>query len=81
MPKLVRFIYGPDIAERGSGPVLVEDVEARVLIADRRAELVDEGDLAEMPKAALVEVAEQVGADVHARDPKGQLVKVIAEGQ
>jgi hypothetical protein len=76
---LIRYIYGPDIAAHGDQPVVVEDVTARHLIALRRAVVVNAAELAELPKAKLVEVAEQVSADVKSRDSKGHFVKAIAE--
>jgi hypothetical protein len=76
---LIRYIYAPDIREYGSQPLLVEDVTARHLAALRRASLVDPAELAELPKADLAEIAEQVGAEVGKRDSKGHFVKAIAE--
>jgi hypothetical protein len=76
---LIRYIYGPDIREHGDQPVVVEDVTAKHLTALRRAVLVDTTELAELPKAKLAEVADQVGAEVSKRDSKGQFVKAIAE--
>jgi uncharacterized protein YdbL (DUF1318 family) len=79
---LIRYTYPPDVRRFGDQPVLVEDVEARVLCDDmRRAVRVTEDDLAELPKAKLAEVAEQVGADVKSRDSKGHFVKKITEAQ
>lgn len=76
---LIRYIHAPDIATHGDQPVAVEEVEVRTLTALRRAVLVDESELADLPKAQLAEVAEQVGADVRQRDSKGHFVKAIAE--
>jgi hypothetical protein len=76
---LIRYVYGPDIREHGDQPVVVEDVTARHLTALRRAVLVDPAELADLPKAKLAEVADQVGAEVGKRDSKGQFVKAIAE--
>lgn len=41
MPK-IRYTYGRDVARYGADPVDVHDITARKLVADRRAELVDE---------------------------------------
>jgi hypothetical protein len=76
---LVRYIYGPDIREHGDQPVVVEDVTAKHLTALRRAVLVDTAKLAELPKPALADLAQQVGAEVGKRDSKGQFVKAISE--
>ena len=76
---LIRYIYGPDIREHGDKPLVVEDVTARHLTALRRAVLVDAAELAELPKAELSDLAEQVGVDVAKRDSKGHFVKAIAE--
>jgi hypothetical protein len=79
---LIRYTYGPDVRVHGEAPVLVEDVEARVLCDDmRRAVRVSEDDLAELKKPELVELAEQVGAEVPKRGVKGQFVKAITEAQ
>jgi hypothetical protein len=76
---LIRYIYGPDIREFGDKPVVVEEVEAKVLTAMRRATRVTESDLTELTKPELTQVAEQVDAPVRQRDPKGHFVKAIAE--
>ena len=79
---LIRYTYPPDVRKFGDQPVLVEDVEARVLCDDmRRAVRVSEDDLADLKKAELAELAEQVGADVRKRDAKGHFVKAINEAQ
>lgn len=77
---LIRYTYGPDVRRFGDKPIMVEDMEARVLVDSlRRAVRVSEAELEELKKADLREIAEQVGADVRPRDPKGQFVKKIAE--
>lgn len=79
---LIRYTYDPDVREHGDKPVLVEDVEARVLVDHlRRAVRVEASDLEDLPKAELAEVAEKVGAEVPKRGVKGQFVKAIAEAQ
>lgn len=78
---LIRYTYGPDVRVHGDAPILVEDVEARVLTEMRRAVLVTEDDLAELKKADLAELADEVGADVRRRDAKGHFVKAIAEAE
>lgn len=75
--QLVRFTYGPDIAKHGESPVLVEDVEARVLTADRRAVRVTEDELAEMTKADLVEVAHDLG--IEAKGRKADIAAAVAD--
>jgi tRNA U54 and U55 pseudouridine synthase Pus10 len=77
---LVRHTYFRDIAKHGDGPVHVEDVEARTLIADRRAVLVTEEELAELKKAELADLAEQADVEVPKRGAKGQFVKALVEG-
>lgn len=80
--QLIRYTYPRDVTEFGDQPVLVEDLEARTLVDQlQRAVRVSPDDLAELPKAQLVEVAEQVGAEVPKRGLKGQFVKAIAEAQ
>lgn len=76
---LIRYIYGPDVREFGNQPVVVEEVQAKVLTAMRRAVRVGAADLEELPKPKLAEVAEQVSADVKARDSKGHFAKKIVE--
>lgn len=76
---LIRYTYHRDIAKHGDGPVHAEDVEVRTLLADRRAVLVTEDDLAELKKAELVELADQAGVDVPKRDAKGHFVKALVE--
>lgn len=77
---LIRYTYGPDVREYGDQPVLVEDVEARTLVDHlRRAVRVEPAELEELPKAQLVEIAEQVGAEVPKRSVKGQFVKGVSE--
>ena len=78
---LVRFIYPPDIRLWGDAPVSVADVQARVLTEMRRATPVTEDDLTALTKPALVDLADQVGADVPKRDAKGHFVKAIAEAE
>jgi hypothetical protein len=79
---LIRYTYGPDVKKFGDKPVVVEDVEARVLCDDmRRAVRVDASELKDLLKTDLVEIAEQVGAEVKPRDSKGQFVKQIAEAE
>lgn len=76
---LIRYTYGPDVKAHGDGPVLVEDVEAKVLTEMRRAVPVTEDDLAGLKKADLVELADQAGVDVPKRDAKGHFVKALTE--
>lgn len=78
---LIRFIYPRDGNRHGDAPIHVEEWQARQLVADRRAELVDAEDLAGLTKPELAEVAEQVGAGVRKRDAKGHFVKAIAEAE
>lgn len=79
---LIRYIYGPDIAEHGAEPVEVYDVEARVLTADRRAVLVDAPEvLAEQTKAELRRHAQEVGIEVPARAPKAEIIEAIQDAQ
>jgi uncharacterized hydantoinase/oxoprolinase family protein len=79
---LIRYTYPPDVRLHGDQPVVVEDVEARVLCDDmRRAVRVTAGDLEELPKSDLADLAEQVGAEVKPRDSKGHFVKQIAEAE
>ena len=82
MPQLIRYTYGPDVREFGDKPILVEDLEAHVLVDDkRRAVRVGAEELSELKKDDLADLAEQVGADVPKRGPKGQFVKAISEAQ
>jgi hypothetical protein len=76
---LIRFIHAPDIREWGDKPVVVEDVQAKVLTEMRRAVLVTEDDLAELKKAELVDLADEAGVDVPKRDAKGHFVKALAD--
>ena len=77
---LIRYTYGPDVRHFGDKPIMVEEMEARVLVDSlRRAVRVSEAELEELKKADLQEIAEQVGADVRPRDPKGHFVKKISE--
>lgn len=78
---LIRFTYPRDINRHGDGPIHVLDWQARQLVADRRAELVGEDDLAELTKPELAEVAEQVGVKVPKRDAKGHFIKKITEAE
>ena len=78
---LIRAIYWRAVQDHGADPVSVSDVEARTLIEKRWAVAVTEDDLAEMKKAELVGLADEVGADVKPRDAKGHFVKAIAEAQ
>lgn len=77
----IRYTYGPDIAKFGDKPIRVEDVEVRVLTEMRRAVEVSPAELEELTKPELAEIADQVGAEVKSRDPKGQFVKKIAEAE
>lgn len=79
----IRYTYGPDVAKHGDKPVLVEELEAKVLADDMRRALrvEDPAELNELTKPELAEVAEKVGADVKARDSKGHFVKKIAEAE
>lgn len=77
---LIRYTYGPDIRRFGDKPIPVEEMEARVLVDSlRRAVRVSEGELEELTKAELVEVAEQAGVSVPKRGPKGKFVKAVSE--
>jgi uncharacterized protein YdbL (DUF1318 family) len=76
---LIRYTYEPDIKVHGPGPILVEDVEAKVLTEMRRAVRLSEDDLADLKKADLVDLADQAGVEVSKRDPKGQFVKALSE--
>lgn len=76
---LIRFIYPPDIRTWGDGPVVVEDVQARVLTEMRRAVLVTEDDLAELKKAELADLADEVGAEVDPKATKAGLVEAISK--
>jgi hypothetical protein len=76
---LIRFIHPPDIRVWGGKPVVVEDVQAKVLIEMRRAVLVTEDDLADLKKADLVDLADEAGVSVPKRDAKGHFVKALAE--
>lgn len=78
---LIRYTYSRDIAQHGDGPVYVEDVEVRTLLADRRAVLVTEDELADLKKAELADLAEQAGVEVSKRDAKGQFVKALVESE
>lgn len=79
---LIRYTYGPDVREFGDQPFLVSDMEAHVLCDDkRRAVRVSEDELHELKKDDLADLAEQVGADVPKRGPKGQFVRAISEAQ
>ena len=78
---LIRWTYERDVNRHGDKPFHVADWQARQLVADRRAELVDADVLEELTKPELAEVAEQVGADVRQRDSKGHFVKAIAEAE
>lgn len=74
---LVRFIHPPDIREYGDGPVVVEDVQARVLTEMRRADLLDESDLAELKKAELLEAAADLHVEASPADTKAKIVEAI----
>lgn len=76
---LIRYTYARDVAAHGDQPVQVEDVEARVLVADRRAELVDADKLAELPKAALLDLADKASVEVKKTAPKADIVKAVAD--
>jgi hypothetical protein len=76
---LIRYTYEPDIKNYGDKPILVTDVEVRVLTEMRRAVLVTEDDLAELKKVELAELADQAHVDVPKRGVKGQFVKALAE--
>lgn len=78
---LVRFIHPPDIREHGDGPVVVEDVQAKVLTEMRRAVLVTQDDLADLKKAELVDLADEAGVSLPKRDAKGHFVRALAEVQ
>lgn len=74
---VVRFIHPPDIREYGKGPVVVEDVQARVLTEMRRAVLLDESDLAELKKAELFEAAADLHVEASPADTKAKIVEAI----
>jgi hypothetical protein len=79
---LIRYTYGPDVRKHGSEPVLVEDVEARVLCDDmRRAVRVGPEELESLKKDQLVEVAEQAGVEVKKSAPKKQIAQAVAESE
>jgi magnesium-transporting ATPase (P-type) len=73
----VRFIHAPDIRIHGEAPVLVEDVEVRVLTADRRAVLVSDEELAELSKPKLVELADEADVPVSPKDTKAKIVEKL----
>jgi hypothetical protein len=73
----IRYIYGPDIARHGEKPVLVEDVEVRVLTADRRAVAVSDEELAEPSKPELIEAAEEAHVEVSPKDTKAKIVEKL----
>jgi hypothetical protein len=80
--QLIRYTYPRDVAEFGDQPVLVEDLEARTLVDQlQRAVRVGPEELHELKKPELVDLADQVGAEVPKRGPKGQFVKAITEAQ
>lgn len=79
---LIRYISDFDIAEHGDQPVEVPDVSVRVLVADRRAILVDDPEeLAQKTKAELLEHAREVGVEVKASAPKAEVVEAIQGAQ
>jgi hypothetical protein len=79
---LIRYTYPPDVQVHGEAPVLVEELEARVVCDDmRRAVRVTQDELVDLKKADLVEVAEQVGADVSKSAPKAKIAKAVAESE
>lgn len=79
---LIRYTYPPDVRVHGDRPVLVEELQARVVCDDmRRAVRVGEDELAELKKDELVDLAEQVDVDVPKRNTKGQFVKKIVEAE
>jgi len=78
---LIRWTYVRDVNRHGDKPFHVSDLAARVLLEQRRVELVDADALGELTKPELAEVAEQAGADVRQRDSKGHFVKAIAEAE
>lgn len=78
---LIRYTYEPDIKIHGDKPILVEDVEVRVLTEMRRAVVVTEDDLAALKKTELANLAEQAGVDVPKRDAKGHFVKALTESE
>ncbi|MCW2898490.1 MAG: hypothetical protein JWO67_755 [Streptosporangiaceae bacterium] len=78
---VIRYIYPPDIREHGDQPIVMEGVEARTLIEMRRAVPVSEDELAQLKKPQLVEIADQIGADVSPRDLKDHVVTAITEAQ
>lgn len=78
---LIRYTYGPDIAKHGDQPILVEDVELRTLVEMRRAVPVEAAELAELPKAALLEVAEEAGVEVKKSAPKAKVAEAITEAK
>lgn len=73
----VRYTYGPDIARYGDQPVQVEDVEVRVLAEMRRAEEVGPEELAQLRKADLQKLAEDVGTEVPAKASRRQIAEKL----
>lgn len=79
---LIRYTYGPDVREHGDQPVMVEELQARVLCDDmRRAVRVDTGELEQLRKADLLEVAGQAGVEVKRSAPKKQIAQAVAESE
>jgi len=78
---LIHWTYKRDVTRHSDKPFHVLDWQARQLIAERRAELVDAEALEELTKPELAEVAEQVGVSLPKRDAKGHFIKKIAEAE
>jgi hypothetical protein len=76
---VVRFIHPPDVRQYGDGPVVVEDVQARVLTEMRRAVLLTEDDLGELKKAELLEAADSLNVEASAGDTKAEIVEAITK--
>jgi len=78
---LIHWTYKRDVTRHSDKPFHVLDWQARQLIAERRAELVDAEALEELTKPELAEVAEDAGVKVSKRDAKGHFIKAIAEAE
>jgi hypothetical protein len=78
---LIRYTYPRDVRVHGDQPVHVEDVEARVLVADRRAALLTDDELAELHKPALVELADEAHVAVAPKDTKAKIVEKLKDSE
>jgi hypothetical protein len=76
---LIRYIYGPDVREHGEQPVMVDEVQARVLTEMRRAVRVTVDDLSSLKKAELIEHAEAADIPVPPRATNAHLTDALSE--